>query len=71
LDCFNQFRRFSHQTLLFPDKGGDPELFKEMSEAYAILGDDDKRAKYDKYGHDAPDDGRFQSNHFQLIHNEV
>lgn len=32
-------------------------MFKEMSEAYAILGDEDKRAKYDKYGHDAPEDG--------------
>jgi curved DNA-binding protein CbpA len=43
--------------VFFADKGGDPELFKEMSEAYAILSDEEKRAKYDKYGHDAPDDG--------------
>jgi hypothetical protein len=38
-----------------PDKGGDPELFKLMSEAYAVLSDDSKRARYDRYGHE--DDG--------------
>jgi DnaJ family protein A protein 2 len=33
-----------------PDKGGDEHKFKEMSAAYEILSDDDKRAQYDKYG---------------------
>jgi len=40
-----------------PDKNkGDPqaeENFKEAAEAYSILGDSDKRARYDAYGHDA------------------
>jgi molecular chaperone DnaJ len=27
------------------------EKFKEAAEAYEVLGDDDKRARYDKYGH--------------------
>ena len=29
------------------------EKFKELSEAYEILADSDKRAAYDRYGHDA------------------
>lgn len=30
-----------------PDKGGDAEIFKELSKAYQILSDDSLRAKYD------------------------
>lgn len=33
-----------------PDKGGDEDKFKEISEAYGILSDDEKRQKYDRYG---------------------
>ncbi|KAL7533283.1 hypothetical protein ACHAXR_006034 [Thalassiosira sp. AJA248-18] len=33
-----------------PDKGGDEHKFKEVSAAYEILSDEEKRAKYDKYG---------------------
>ena len=40
-----------------PDKNpGDPtaeERFKELSEAYDVISDDDKRAAYDRYGHAA------------------
>lgn len=32
---------------MHPDKGGDPEQFKKLSEAYETLSDDDKRQAYD------------------------
>jgi molecular chaperone DnaJ len=35
-----------------PDKQtGDEEKYKEVTEAYAVLGDDKKKAEYDTYGH--------------------
>lgn len=39
-----------------PDKGGDETLFKEISEAYEVLSDNDKKAKYDRFGY--ADDNR-------------
>eukprot|EP00501_MAST-03F_sp_TOSAG23-6_P000759 GSMAST32.ASY1.ANO1.787.1 assembled CDS len=33
-----------------PDKGGDPEMFKKISEAFATLSDVDKKREYDRYG---------------------
>ena len=35
---------------LHPDKGGDPEKFKELNEAYEILSNPEKKEIYDKYG---------------------
>ncbi|KIJ29865.1 hypothetical protein M422DRAFT_214779 [Sphaerobolus stellatus SS14] len=35
---------------LHPDKGGDPELFKEVTHAYEILSDSQKRSIYDARG---------------------
>jgi len=40
-----------------PDKGGDPEKFKEITRAYEVLSDPDKKAKYDKFGEAGLEDG--------------
>ena len=31
-----------------PDKNGDEDLFKKIAEAYEVLGDSDRRARYDE-----------------------
>ena len=33
-----------------PDKGGDEQKFKEINEAYQVLGNKEKRAQYDRFG---------------------
>jgi len=38
-----------------PDKGGDPEKFKEITRAYEVLSDSEKRSKYDKFGEEGID----------------
>lgn len=43
------FRKLAHQH--HPDKqGGNEAKFKEINEAYQVLGDEKKRAQYDHYG---------------------
>tara|TARA_R110000787_G_scaffold60171_3_gene136362 strand:+ start:3733 stop:4752 length:1020 start_codon:yes stop_codon:yes gene_type:complete len=42
------FRTLSKQH--HPDKGGDENLFKQMSEAYDVLSNDNKRREYDTRG---------------------
>ncbi|HLC69482.1 MAG TPA: molecular chaperone DnaJ [Patescibacteria group bacterium] len=43
-----------------PDRpGGDEKKFKEINEAYQVLGDAEKRAKYDQYGSDFEQQGGF------------
>jgi molecular chaperone DnaJ len=42
------YRSKAHK--LHPDKGGDAEKFKEINEAYQVLGDPQKRAQYDQFG---------------------
>merc|ERR1719356_2198421 len=40
-----------------PDKGGDPEKFKEITRAYEVLSDSDKRSKYDRFGEEGLEGG--------------
>ncbi len=43
------YRKLAHQY--HPDKGGgNPEKFKEVNEAYQVLGDAEKRKQYDQFG---------------------
>jgi molecular chaperone DnaJ len=44
------YRRLS--KIHHPDKGGSEDKFKEISEAYNILSDSDKKNNYDRFGHD-------------------
>lgn len=48
-----------------PDKGGDPEKFKELAQAYEVLSDSEKREIYDRYGEDALMEGAGGGSHSQ------
>ena len=47
-DLKRAYRKLAQQY--HPDKGGDPERFKELNEAYQVLSDSNKRAQYDQFG---------------------
>ena len=59
-DLKNAFRRLARKY--HPDRSTEPDAedrFKELQEAYAVLSDDQKRAHYDRYGHDGPQGNPF------------
>lgn len=54
-DIKKAYRKLAMQH--HPDKGGDEAKFKEMSKAYEVLSDDEKRQVYDQYGEEGLDGG--------------
>lgn len=49
-----------------PDKGGDEEMFKKISQAYSVLSDENKRKQYDTFGTVEEQEG-MNMEHFQNI----
>ncbi len=59
-----------------PERGGDAEKFKEISEAYAVLSDYNKKNQYDQFGHQAFDqrfsqEDIFSGANFEDIFSEI
>lgn len=54
-DVKKAFRKLAQKH--HPDKGGDEAKFKEITEAYSILGDEKRRREYDNYGQSFPGGG--------------
>ena len=52
-----------------PDKGGDQDLFKKMTEAFQVLSNEDKRKLYDSGGKEAVAAGVDRSNIFNMFNN--
>ncbi len=64
-------RAYRKRALEFhPDRNNDPEAearFKEAAEAYDVLGDPEKRGRYDQFGHAAFGQGAFGGARFTNI----
>lgn len=59
-DLKNAFRRLARKY--HPDRSTEEDAedrFKELQEAYAVLSDQQKRAQYDRFGHDSPQGNPF------------
>jgi molecular chaperone DnaJ len=67
-DIKNSYRKLALQY--HPDRNKSPgaeERFKEISEAYAVLSDDEKRAQYDQFGHAGIDSRYSQEDIFRGV----
>jgi len=62
--AFRRLAKKYHPDIYDGDPKEAEEKFKDISEAYEVLVDEDKRAKYDAYGHEAVD-GTFGTGGFQ------
>jgi molecular chaperone DnaJ len=49
-DVKRAYRRCARES--HPDAGGDEETFKQVTHAYQVLSDPERRARYDRYGDD-------------------
>src|SRR6185503_11620314 len=58
-----------------PDRNKSPEAeekFKEISEAYAVLSDEEKRKRYDRYGHVGTDEAfRGSESNFEEVFKDI
>lgn len=52
-DIKKAYRKFAHQYHPDSKGGGDEKKFKEVTEAYEVLSDKQKRQQYDQFGHAA------------------
>lgn len=62
-DIKKAFRKLAQKH--HPDKGGDESTFKEITEAYSVLGDDKRRREYDSYGQTFAGGQGFDFSNFQ------
>ncbi len=62
-DVKKAFRKLAHEHHPDKNKGnaGSEQKFKEASEAYSVLSDDNKRAQYDRFGSAGPGGAGFNS----------
>jgi molecular chaperone DnaJ len=69
----NKYRKLALQ--FHPDRNKDPaaeERFKQISQAYAVLSDDEKRKRYDTYGHVGTDEAfRGSESNFEEIFRDI
>jgi DnaJ family protein A protein 2 len=52
-----------------PDKGGDSETFKKISEAFAVLSDEQKKRNFDTYGKAEPEMQHSNNSPFDIFEN--